>query len=439
MGKRAVYSKIECLDRSEIRKIQLSHLKEQLARCCDFSPFYQQKFRACGFEKNDIEKLEDIKNLPFTYRHELQEDKSRIPPYGGLILPDKKKWAEAHPTTGTTGQQFYAVWTKDDVARITDFTTRMLFSVGVRPGDIIHNSFQYGLRMGGLSVQRVAEKLGCFVLPIGEGPIRTQIEFLVNFRPTVLIGYPTFAFNLAEKLRERGIEPGKLSLRIGCFGGEPGVQVPSTRSRLEQELGIKAYDIYGLVEIGPMIAAECEEQDGLHFAEDYHLVEVINPETLQPCLSDEVGVLVITDLTREAMPLIRYWTNDIVRLSYDRCACGRTHVKLKGGIIGRADDIIIYHGNKFYPAQVENILHRFEELGTEFKVILHPDKNTGMEYCTVKVECLHVGLGIDILEDKIKKELREELKVSVKVELVPFGSLERETLKTKRVLDYRNT
>ncbi len=438
MGKCEVFAEIEVLERTELRSLQLKRLQRQISRCFQQSLFYHKKWADAGFTLDSIEKLEDITKLPFTFKREIRDDQSKTPPWGNLVLTDSSGTpVEVHPSFGTTGIPIYTFWSSIDIQNITDYTTRMFYSCGVRPGDILHNAFRYHLRMGGITVQRVAEKLGCFVLPIGDAEIKTQVELLINLRPAVLFAVPSFAFVLAEVMRERGIDPTSTTLKIGCFGGEPGVEIPATRSRLERELGIKAFDMYGITEIGPLMAAECLEHDGLHIAEDHHLVEVINPETYEPCNPGEVGVLVITDLTRDAMPLIRYWTNDLAVLDYNKCGCGRTHVKLKGGILGRTDDLVIFKGMKFYPAQVENVLHSFNELGNEYKIILHKNELTNLEQCIVKVECLTTGLGLDWLKDKLIKDLWEELRVNVDVELVPFGSIERDIMKTKRVMDNR--
>ena len=260
---------------------------------------------------------------------------------------------------------------------------------------------------------------------------------MVNLRPSFLVSTPSFAFYLAEKLSLRGMEPPDLSFRVGCFGGEPGVQVPSARIKIERELGLKAFDVYGLVEIGPLLAAECEQRNGLHWAEDYHLVEVINPETMKPCEPDEVGVLVITDLAREAMPLIRYWTNDMASINYKKCDCGRTHARSPGGILGRVDDLVIFKGVKFYPAQVEDVIRRYDELASGFVVVLCRHEHNAIDKCIVKVECLYTGEGLDLLRDAVKKALRDELKVDIDVELIRFGTLERSLIKSKRLIDQR--
>jgi phenylacetate-CoA ligase len=437
MHNNKMFSNVETFERSKIREIQLTHLKNQLIRCFELSPFYRKKLKAIGFEPSDLKHLEQIQSLPFTYKYELRDTQARNPPWGDLLLPDPGSWVEVHPSTGTTGVPIFTIWTQKDIAHITEYAARMLWSVGIRKGDILHNAFRYGLRMGGITVQRVAERIGCFVLPVGDGDIKTQLEFLVNLKPNVLFATPSFAFVLAERLRKRRIDPGGLPLKIGCFGGEPGIQVRSTRNRLEMNLGIKAFDIYGLAEVGPLLSAECEERDGIHWAEDHHLVEIINPNTLKPCAPGEIGVLVITDLTRDAMPLIRYWTNDFAKLDYNKCKCGRTHAKSPGGILGRADDMVNIRGVKFYPSQVENVVRRYDEVGNEFKILLYKNEHTSFDYCIIKVECIFAGQGVEELQEKLRKELCDELKINVEVELVPFGMLERELLKAQRVLDYR--
>lgn len=435
MRREKFLSPIDTLERPQIEKIQLTKLKEQLARCCEFSDFYHKKFAAVGFSPGALQRLDQLQLLPFTYKHELRQTQSEKPPWGGLMVSDRESWREVHPTTGTTGMPVYKIWSQKDVHNITDYVTRMLFGIGIRPGDILHNAYQYGLRMGAISVQRVAEKIGCFVLPMGDAQIKTQIEYLVNLHPTVLFAMPSIAFALAEHIKERGIDPAGLSLRIGCFSGEPGVPVSAIRGRLEKDFALTAYDVYGLTEIGPLMAAECEIRDGLHWAEDHHLVEVIDPETLKPCTPGKEGIVVITELTADAMPLIRYWTNDVARLDFKKCSCGRTHAKAVGGILGRADDLIMYRGVKFYPALIESVLCKFDELGNEFRVVLHRNTCGSIEICTIKVECVYVNGDIELLRDRIREALTQELKVLVDVELIPFGTLDRPIIKPNRIID----
>jgi len=265
-----------------------------------------------------------------------------------------------------------------------------------------------------------------------------QIDYLINPGSTVILSTPSYALHIAERLRERGVSPERIPLRIGCFGGEGGAEVHATREKIERGLGIEAFDYYGLAEIGPTIASECPEKVGLHWVEDHVLLEIIHPETKKPCEPGEIGVLVMTHLTKEATPMIRYWTNDLAKIEKRRCKCGRTHARSPGGILGRADDMIIYKGAKFYPVQVEKVVRSYCELSDEFCIEITTEPNTGVDVCTVVVECLKEG-DIAKVTRQIKQGLREECQVTPNIRFVPFGTLERTTFKAKRILDKRET
>jgi phenylacetate-CoA ligase len=252
-----------------------------------------------------------------------------------------------------------------------------------------------------------------------------------------LLCTPSYALHIAERLAQRGICPEDIPLRRGCFGGEGGAEVPATREKIEKGLGVDAFDYYGLTEIGPTISSECEEKAGLHWVEDHILIEVINPDTRERCHPGEVGVLVMTHLTKEALPMIRYWSNDLASLTTEKCACGRTHARSIGGILGRADDMIIYKGAKFYPIQVEKVVRSVTELSDEFRIELSTDERRGTDICTVVVETMEEKGKIEILASRLKKGLKEELLVTPEVNIKPLGSLERTTFKAKRIADNR--
>jgi phenylacetate-CoA ligase len=437
MRQQFYHPEIETMNREELTNLQLGRLKWQLDRCYQNSPFYREKFDQAGVKPDDLKTLEDIAKFPFITKEELREEQRKYPPFGRYTVAPALQWREVHPTTGTTGAPIYNLWSDQDVKNITSWTARTLWNFGVRPGDVIQNAFSYGLWVAGLSTHYGALEIGCLIIPIGATPVERQIDYLLSVGATVLLSTPSFALYLAERVRERGISPEELRLRIGCFGGEPGAAVASTRQKIEQGLGINAFDYYGLAEIGPTCASECQEKAGLHWVEDHLLVEIINPETKQPCPPGEVGILVLTHLTKEAAPMIRYWTNDYARLDVERCACGRTHTRSPGGILGRADDLIVYRGAKFYPSQVEKVLRSISELGDEYRIALTTDERRGTDICTVVTEYLDETIDKDGLKERIRKSLREELQVTPYVELVRFGTLERTTFKAKRVEDKR--
>lgn len=430
---------IETMPREKLELLQLKRLKWQVQRCYHNSEFYRERFNKIGLKPDDIGSLDDIVKIPPVTKQELRDEQTKYPPFGRYVIAPQEEWREIHPSTGTTGVPVNTIWTQSDGANITRWTARTLWNFGVRPGDIIQNSFSYGLWVAGMAVHYAGQSLGCFVIPIGATMTERQIEYFQYPGSTVLISTPSYALYLAERLRQRGISPEQIPLRLGCFGGEAGTEVPSTREKIEKGLGIDAFDYYGLAEIGPTCASECREKAGIHFVEDHVLVEVVNGDTKQRCAPGELGVLVLTHLTKEATPLLRHWTNDYVRLDYNRCACGRTHQRAVGGILGRADDMIIYKGENFYPIQVEKVVRGFKELGGEYRIRLTTDQRTGVDVVTVVTEQVAEIVNTDELKNRLKKALREELAVTPEVELVKLGTLERTEFKAKRIEDLRHT
>ncbi|MDP2949084.1 MAG: phenylacetate--CoA ligase [Chloroflexota bacterium] len=426
---------IETLDRRKLERLQLERLRWQVKRCYEGSPFYRERLDKAGVGPQDIEALSDVRRLPVVTKQELREEQARFGPFGRYTISPPKDWREVHPTTGTTGAPIHNLWSERDVQNITRWTARTLWNFGVRPGDIVHNAFSYGLWVAGLSSHYGARELGCLMVPIGGAPVDKQIEYLAGVKPTVLLATPSFGLYIAERLKGKGAT-GSLALRVGCFGGEPGAEVRSTRAKLEAGLGIEAYDYYGLAEIGPTCASECQEKVGIHWVEDHVLVEVVNPQTRESCPPGEVGVLVLTSLTKEATPMLRYWTNDYARLVTERCACGRTHAHSPGGILGRADEMVVYRGTKFYPVQVEKVVRSFTELGNEFRVVLTTSEQ-GTDLCTVVAECASLA-DRDQLTERLRQALRDELQVTPHVEIVSLGDLERTTFKAKRLEDRRD-
>ena len=421
---------IEAMPRDELRALQEERLRRQIERCAASSAFYRSKLEAAGAEPGDVRTLDDLARLPVVTKEELREDQRRHPPFGTFAVADPESFREVHPSTGTTGTPVNTIWSARDVETIASVTARTLWQFGVRPGDVIQNAFAYGLWVAGLSCHYAAARLGCLVVPTGTStPTQRQIEFLQTVRSTVLLATPSYALHLAEGLAERGLDPAALPLRLGCFGGEAGAENPSTRAKLESGLGIDAFDYYGLAEVGPTFASECEAKAGIHIAEDYVVVECLDPDTQETVAEGELGVLVFTHLTREATPVIRYWSNDYARLSSEPCDCGRTHVRAVGGIVGRHDDLVVFKGAKFYPSQVEKVVRSFAELSDEFRI----EVNGGglVERCTVVCEVRAEGAD---LEQRLLRALRAELGVTPALRLEAYGSLERSTFKAQRLV-----
>jgi phenylacetate-CoA ligase len=424
---------VETLPREDLDRLQLERLRAQLARCAT-SSLYGQKLAAAGIDPHELRTLDEFAAMPVMTKDELRDDQRRHPPFGSFVIADASSWRELHPSSGTTGAPVNTIWSESDVDTITDFTARTLWQFGVRPGDVVQNAFAYGLWVAGLSSHYAARRIGALVVPLGTGvSTEKQIDYLVRARSTVLLSTPSYALHIAEELERRGIAPEDLALRIGSFGGEAGAENPATRAYLESRLGLDAFDYYGLAEIGPTFASECTEKSGLHFAEDHVLVECLDPQTKRPVPDGEFGVLVFTHLTREATPMIRYWSNDYARIVRDPCPCGRTHARALGGILGRHDDLVVYKGAKFYPSQVEKVVRSFAELSPEFRVeVAREDGGTRVRHCTVVAEWARGA--VDGLHETLVSELRTELGVTPQLRIEAAGTLERTAFKAARIV-----
>lgn len=426
---------VETMGRDELMNLQTKRLESLVRRCLEESEFYRAKLATVGIESGDVRSIEDLAALPVVKKDELRIDQQRHPPFGKFILGDHRRWRELHPSTGTTGQPVKMIWSEHDLATITDFTARTLWQFGVRPGDVIQNAFAYGLWVAGMSCHYAAARIGCLVVPTGVATTTArQIDYLHDVKSTVLLSTPSYAIHIGEELRAHGIDSSELSLRIGCFGGEPGASNSATRGRIERALGIDAFDYYGLAEIGPTFASECEAKAGLHVAEDHILVECLDPTTQAPVSEGDHGVLVFTTLTRDATPMLRYWSDDIGCLTTERCSCGRTHARVIGGIVGRLDDQLIFKGSKFYPQQIERVVRCFPELSDEFRIEVEREPNSRLvRRCSIVVET--AGDDLLDLESRLSRALHAELAVTVGVRFVRFGALEPTTFKASRIVD----
>lgn len=427
---------IETMERDQLERLQAGRLRAQIARAAQ-SPFYRRLWEGrCSGNGAEIRTVHDVERLPFLHSHHLAEAQLREPPLGDLPAAPEDHRREVFPIN-SPGGALYTVYADDDLTRTAEIGARILWGCGLRPGDLIHNAFPYGLFSGGIMIHRAARAMGAAVIPIGTDSVKRQVEMLFNFKPAMLTGAPSHVTYLAERIRERGFSPRDVGLKAGLFGAEPGTAAGG-RAKLEQMLGCPAFDLYGSAEVSTLLAAECAAQQGLHWAEDHVLVEVIDPETHRPCRDGERGVLVLTDLTRQNMPLLRYWTGDMALLVRDRCPCGRTHARSVGGICGRMDELVMYRGIKFYPWHMERILGSYGNLGDEYRVILERDASSWMEHATVIVEAAPGGPMISRgLEERLQRQLRDELGAEFSVEIVSYGSLVRSVTRRRRVEDRR--
>jgi phenylacetate-CoA ligase len=428
------WQKEEILPRKELEEIQLKRLKWAVRHAYDNVPFYHKKFKELGVHPDDIKKLDDIAKLPFTTKEDLRDNY----PFGLFAVP-KEKIVRIHTSSGTSGKPKVVGYTANDLENWINLCARCLYMVGIRSSDVFQNMVSYAMFTGGLGFHYAAERIGAMVVPSGTGNTKRQIQFMIDFGTTAIHCTPSYALHIKEVAESMEIDPKELSLRIGCFGAEPWSE--SLRKKLEDAFDIKAYDSYGLSEMnGPGVAFECEEQNGLHIWIDHYVVEVIDPETGERLSEGEKGELVLTPLTKEALPLIRYRTGDITFLMDDECSCGRTHPKIHR-IIGRSDDMVIVRGINVFPSQIEHVLMQMPEVGDNFQIVL--TKRGALDEITVKVEVkdeVFTGELADLneLRSRIQEKLREEIGLRVNVELVEKGTLQRFEGKARRILDLRD-
>ena len=424
---------VECMDHEELEQLQLERLEQTLTRVHRSVPFYRKRFDELGFDPESVRHLSDLQALPFTTKQDLRDGY----PYGLFAVP-LRDVVRLHASSGTTGTATVVGYTRNDLKTWSNLVARLLVAGGVTKDDVVQVAFSYGLFTGAFGLHAGAERLGCSVIPASAGRTRQQIVIMQDFRTTALVCTPSYAMLLAETLAEQGVDRNKLALRRGLFGAEPWSE--KLRSELEERLGITATDNYGLSEIGgPGLAGECLERRGLHLAEDHFLVEVVHPETLQPVAPGELGELVITTLSREAFPLVRYRTRDLTRLLPGPCPCGRTLARMDR-LQGRTDDLLIVKGAKFFPSQVEAVLLEVE--GTEPHFRIEIDRQGALDEATVLVE-VSEGIFFDDmrrqaeLKQRVERRLASDLGVSLTVKLVERRTLERFEGKASRVVDRR--
>ena len=423
----------EAFTRQEIESYQLDRLQKTVEHCMN-SPFYRERFKKEGLKPSDIKTLDDLRKIPFTTKQDLRDTY----PFGIASVP-LDQCVRLHSSSGTTGNPTVILHTQKDLQEWANAVARCLWMVGCRPNDVFQNTSGYGMFTGGLGFQYGAELLGMLTVPAAAGNTLRQLKFFTDFGTTVVHAIPSYAARLYEVMQERGIDPRKdTKLRTLVIGAEPHSE--DTRRRIEEMLGVKAYNSFGMSEMcGPGVAFECPEQNGMHIWEDYYIVEIVDPDTLEPVPDGEVGELVLTTLKREAMPLLRYRTRDLTRILPGDCPCGRQHKRLDR-MKGRSDDMIILKGVNIFPIQIETILMQFKELASDYLITLETkDNNDAM---TVEVEVAD-NLSFDDfgklqnLEREITRQLRDEILITPKVRLVPKGSLPKSEGKAVRVKDLR--
>ena len=369
--------KYEVMERGELEALQLERLQKTVERCYHDVPHYREKFQEAGIDPSDIQSLADITKLPFTVKTDLRDNY----PYGMFAVP-MSEIVRIHSSSGTTGKPTVVGYNRHDLNVWSELMARSLACAGATKNDVIHNAYGYGLFTGGLGVHYGSEKLGASVIPISGGNSKKQIMIMQDYGSTVLCCTPSYALNLAEVMEEMGVAPTDLKLKVGIFGAEPWSN--EMREQIERVLGIQALDIYGLSEIiGPGVGMECPYKKGLHIWEDHFLVEIVDTETLQPVAEGEKGELVITSLTKEALPMIRYRTRDITTAHYEKCDCGRTHVRVER-VSGRSDDMLIIRGVNVFPSQIESAILNIGEVDPHYLIIV--DRVGNLDTIEVQVE-----------------------------------------------------
>lgn len=425
----------ECMSSERLRSLQENRLKATVKRVYQEVPFYRHAFQENSIEPDDIQTLDDLRKLPFTTKNDLRDNY----PYGLFAVP-LGEVIRLHASSGTTGKPTVVGYTKHDLDVWSEVMARALTCCGATTNSKIQNAYGYGLFTGGLGVHYGAEKVGASIIPVSAGHTKRQIMIMKDFGTNILTCTPSYALHMAEVMEELGVSKEDLSLAGGLFGAEPWSQ--NLRRQIELRLGIKALDVYGMSEvIGPGVAVECPEQDGLHIWEDHFLAEIVDPDTGQSLPPGSYGELVVTTLTKEALPIIRYRTRDITRIIPDGpCACGRTHMKIDR-CQGRTDDMLVIRGVNVFPSQIEEVLFRISH--TEPYYLLIVDRRDQLDQLEVWVEVSDKVFSDQIrkmesLEREIRKEIEVVLGISVKVKLVEPKTIERSEGKAKRVIDRRN-
>ncbi len=426
---------IETLPRKEIEAIQLERLKWIVNYCYNNTEFYNKKLTEAGvFDGSKIKQLSDIQYIPYTTKDDFRDNY----PFGMMAVP-MKDIVRIHASSGTTGKPTVGVYTKEDIDVWSDCVARVAMAGGVTADDIVQISFGYGLFTGALGLHYGLEKIGATVIPASSGNTEKQLMMMRDFGVTGLVATPSYALYLSEALKDSGFPRSDYKLRLGILGSEPCT--PEMRTQIEENMGVFVSDNYGMTELGgPGVSGDCPERDGMHFAEDHFLPEIISRETETPLGEGEVGELVVTTLTKKGMPVLRYRTKDVTKLTYEPCKCGRTHARMSK-TMGRTDDMLIIKGVNVFPTQIESVLISMDHIGPHYQLVVR--RENYKDTLEIKVELINADLlesygELDRLKRNIEDKLKSVLGLQTKVTLVQPKSLERFQGKAKRILDLRN-
>lgn len=425
----------ECMDRTALRSLQGQRLADLAKRAYDNVPLYKKRFDELGVKPEDIKTIDDIVKLPFTTKADFRDEY----PFGLFAVP-KSKVVRLHASSGTTGKPTVVGYTRQDIETWSEGVARTLGCGGGTEHDVLQNAYGYGLFTGGLGLHYGCEKLGATVIPMSGGNTKKQLMLMQDFGTTLICCTPSYALQLAEVAQEEGVDIKNLPIKAGFFGAEPWTE--EMRVQIEAKLNLKAIDIYGMSELmGPGVSSECLVQQGLHVFEDHYYPEIINPETGEQVAAGEKGELVVTCITKECIPLIRYRTRDITHLIEEPCACGRTSRRM-ARISGRTDDMLIIRGVNVFPSQIESVLMQVEGIEPHYEI--HVEREGTLDQLEIKVEVSQEIFSDEIrklegLQARIKGEIRSTLGLGAKITLVEPKSIERSLGKAKRVFDRRTS
>jgi len=427
----------ECASREQILDIQTERLRKAVAFCWDKVPYYRKKMERAGVRVSDIRTLDDIVKIPLTTKEDLRCNY----PFGMFAVPPRDL-IRIHSSSGTTGNPTVVGYTRADIELWSDLCARFITSAGVTPEDTIQIMFGYGLFTGGFGLHYGMERVGATVIPASSGNTRRQIKIMRDFGTTAIVATPSYALYVADALRELGIEPAEIGLKVGLFGAEPWSE--AMRTRIEKALDIHATDNYGLSEIiGPGVSGECVFKNGMHLQEDHFLPELIDPETLEPIdpASGAKGELVLTTLSKEALPILRYRTKDLTTFNYEPCECGRTTLRMSK-VTGRTDDMLIIRGVNIFPSQIESVILQADHVHPHYLITV--DRKNNLDNIEVQVE-VSEHLFHDEMRQlqehrlKLKREIESTLGLSIELKLVEPKTLVRSEGKAKRVIDKRGS
>jgi phenylacetate-CoA ligase len=428
-----IRDEVETIPPQDMKTLQVERLRAGIERLSKAVPFYQEKLRAAGVTANSLRSPEDLARLPFTTKRDLRDHY----PFGLVAVP-MKDVIRVHASSGTTGQPTVVAYTRHDIRLWSELMARTYAAAGVTDADMVHNAYGYGLFTGGLGFHYGAERLGATVIPVSGGNTKRQLMIMRDFGSTVLCCTPTYALLIAEVAEEEGIDLASLPLKVGIFGAEPWSE--RMRAEIESRLRLAALNVYGLSEvIGPGVAMECTEKQGMHIFEDHFMPEIIDPSTNEPLPDGEMGELVLTCITKEALPLIRYRTRDRTRLMREKCACGRTTVRMDR-LMGRTDDMIIVRGVNVFPSQIETVLLQMGEVEPYYQIVVDRSAHY-MDELDILVEVsaeIHGNQDRLVqLEKRLCYEVQSALGITCNITLVGPREIERSEGKAARVIDKR--